>query len=102
MKKSIQSFGRSARVALSLRQTLFISSLFLPTLSHAAGIEDIINRTIQYLQGGLARAIGIFCIIIAGYLCLARQKFPKEYFMMILVGLGIIFGGSTLYSTLVG
>ncbi|WP_373443278.1 hypothetical protein ABXK18_00050 [Legionella pneumophila 130b] len=40
--------------------------------------------------------------MIAGYLCLARQKFPKEYFVMILVGMGIIFGGSSLYSTLIG
>ncbi|CZG79521.1 TrbC/VirB2 family protein [Legionella pneumophila serogroup 1] len=74
----------------------------LPSLSHAQSIESIINRTINYLQGGLARTIGVFCIIIAGYLCLARQKFPKEYFVMILVGMGIIFGGSSLYSTLIG
>ncbi|HAT9038847.1 hypothetical protein DM455_10845 [Legionella pneumophila] len=74
----------------------------LPTFSHAQSIESIINRTINYLQGGLARTVGVFCIIIAGYLCLARQKFPKEYFVMILVGMGIIFGGSTLYSTLIG
>ncbi|MFO9661699.1 TrbC/VirB2 family protein [Legionella pneumophila serogroup 1] len=74
----------------------------LPSLSYAQSIESIINRTINYLQGGLARTVGVFCIIIAGYLCLARQKFPKEYFVMILVGMGIIFGGSSLYSTLIG
>ena len=74
----------------------------IPSLSQAQSIEGIINRTINYLQGGLARTVGVFCIIIAGYLCLARQKFPKEYFVMILVGMGIIFGGSTLYSTLIG
>ena len=77
-------------------------ALLAPSLSHAQGIESIINRTINYLQGGLARTVGIFAIIIAGYLCLARQKFPKEYFVMILVGMGIIFGGSSLYSTLIG
>lgn len=74
----------------------------LPSVSQAQSIESIINRTINYLQGGLARTVGVFCIIIAGYLCLARQKFPKEYFIMILVGMGIIFGGSSLYSTLIG
>lgn len=67
----------------------------VPSISQAQSIESIINRTITYLQGGLARTVGIFCIIIAGYLCLARQKFPKEYFVMILVGMGIIFGGSS-------
>ncbi|HCX3504791.1 TPA: TrbC/VirB2 family protein [Legionella pneumophila] len=83
---------------------LYLMATFtlLPSLSHAQSIESIINKTIAYLQGGLARTVGIFCIIIAGYLCLARQKFPKEYFVMILVGMGIIFGGSSLYSTLIG
>ncbi|HAT8638811.1 TPA: hypothetical protein JBA00_09210 [Legionella pneumophila] len=81
---------------------LIVVCTLLPMLSHAQSIESIINRTINYLQGGLARTVGVFCIIIAGYLCLARQKFPKEYFVMILVGMGIIFGGSSLYSTLIG
>ena len=76
--------------------------LMVPSISQAQSIESIINRTITYLQGGLARTVGIFCIIIAGYLCLALQKFPKEYFVMILVGMGIIFGGSSLYSTIIG
>lgn len=76
--------------------------LLLPTTTHAKSIESIIDRTVRYLQGGLARSIGILCIIVAGYLCLYRQKFPKEYFSMILVGLGIIFGGSTLYNTFIG
>ncbi|HAU1203933.1 TrbC/VirB2 family protein [Legionella pneumophila serogroup 1] len=76
--------------------------LCAPSVSSAQSIESIINRTINYLQGGLARTVGVFCIILAGYLCLARQKFPKEYFVMILVGMGIIFGGSSLYSTLIG
>ena len=84
--------------------TLYLMAvcLMVPSISHAQSIESIINRTITYLQGGLARTVGIFCIIIAGYLCLALQKFPKEYFVMILVGMGIIFGGSSLYSTIIG
>ena len=81
---------------------LVTGSVLFPSLSQAQTIESIINRTTTYLQGGLARSIGVFCIIIAGYLCLARQKFPKEYFIMILVGMGIIFGGSSLYTTLIG
>ncbi|HAU3758465.1 TPA: TrbC/VirB2 family protein [Legionella pneumophila] len=74
----------------------------LPATSHAKSIESIIDRAARYLQGGLARSVGVLCIIIAGYLCLYRQRFPKEYFSMILVGLGIIFGGSTLYNTFIG
>lgn len=86
---------------LKMQFCIFWLSL-LPALSHAQSIDSIINRSIVYLQGGLARTVGIFCIIISGYLCLARQKFPKEYFVMILVGMGIIYGGSSLYSTLIG
>ena len=89
---------------LSLRKILplFLSASFFPAVSEAKTIESIINHTVTYLQGGVARSIGILCIIVIGYLCLALQKFPKETFIMVLVGLGIIFGGSTLYSTLIG
>lgn len=86
---------------LSFAYLVAACALF-PCVCEAQSIESIINRTTHYLQGGLARSIGVMCIIIAGYLCLYRQKFPKEYFSMILVGLGIIFGGSTLYNTFIG
>ena len=78
------------------------SLLMSPSLSHAQSIESILGRTTSYLQGGIARGLGILAIVAVGYLCVVRQKFPKEYFMMILVGLGIIFGGSSLYNSLVG
>ena len=85
-----------------IRDYAVLACALFPSMSHAQSIETIINRTVTYLQGGLARSVGVLCIIVAGYLCLARQKFPKEYFVTILVGMGIIFGGSTLYSTLIG
>lgn len=88
--------------ANTTKYQLLLLMFLSPSLSHAQSIEGIISRTITYLQGGLARTAGILCIIIAGYLCLVRQQFPKEYFIMILVGMGIIFGGSSLYSALIG
>lgn len=81
---------------------MLLAIAFYPGVSEARTIESIINHTVTYLQGGVARSIGVLCIIVMGYLCLALQKFPKESFVMVLVGLGIIFGGSTLYSTLIG
>lgn len=92
---------RQSRRAFKLKTQAILACLLAPSLSYAQSIESIINHSITYLQGGLARTVGIFCIIISGYLCLARQKFPKEYFIMILVGMGIIFGSSSLYSTLI-
>lgn len=79
---------------------LIIAAL-IPSISYAQSIEGIINHTVSYLQGGLARTIGILCIIVSGYLCLFKQRFPKEYFMMILVGMGLIYGSSALYGTLI-
>jgi type IV secretion system protein VirB2 len=98
----IIKYPRIQRALTDLKAYVVVSFLVLPSLAQAQSIESIINRTISYLQGGLARTVGIFCIIISGYLCLVRQKFPKEYFIMILVGMGIIYGGSSLYSTLIG
>lgn len=74
----------------------------LPQASHAATIDSILKNTISYLQGPVAKSVGLAAIIISGYLCIARQKLPKETFIMILVGMGIIFGGTSLYNTLIG
>ena len=84
-----------------MKNLLYLTFLLFPVIAEARTIESIINHTVTYLQGGLARSIGILCIIVMGYLCLALQKFPKESFIMVLIGMGIIFGGSTLYSTLI-
>jgi type IV secretion system protein VirB2 len=89
------------RYRQKLRDYAVLACVLFPSLSHATDIESIINGTVNYLQGGLARSVGILSIIIAGYLCLARQRFPKEYLGMILIGLGLIFGGSYLYSKVV-
>jgi type IV secretion system protein VirB2 len=85
----------------NIKILLALASISFPVVSEARSIESIINHTVTYLQGGLARSIGILCIIVMGYLCLALQKFPKESFIMVLIGMGIIFGGSTLYSILI-
>jgi type IV secretion system protein VirB2 len=90
--------NRIERLNYGLLCALFV----LPTPSFAATLESVINSSVRYLQGTLARAIGIAVIVITGYLCLAKQKFPKEQFVMVLVGLGIIFGASSIYSTVTG
>ena len=81
---------------------LFVTLILAPSLSFASTIEIILNNGVRFLQGPLAKSVGLIAIISSGYLCIARQKLPKEQFLMILIGLGIIFGGSSLYNTLVG
>ena len=69
----------------------------MPTMSHAASIESIIKAVNSYLTGSLAKAVGMLAIVTMGYLCIFAQKFPKEYFIWTMVGIGIIFGGPQLY-----
>ncbi len=80
----------------------WLALLAAPGVTHAASIETVLNNGVKLLQGPIAKGVGLMAIIGSGYLCLARNKLPKEQFVMILVGLGIIFGGTSLYSTLVG
>jgi type IV secretion system protein VirB2 len=65
-------------------------------------IEEILSKATTFLQGGLAKSVGLLAVIGTGYLCIVKQRFPKEQFAMVLLGLGVIFGSSSLYNTLVG
>lgn len=85
-----------------LNEALLLGLLTLPGASHAASIESILTKSAAYLQGSLAKSLGIIAIVASGYMCVVKQQLPKEQFAMILVGLGIIFGGGSLYTTLVG
>lgn len=73
----------------------------LPTTSHAATVQTVLNRAADFLTGQVAKSVGVVVLIGAGYTCLVLQKFPKEQLAMILVGLGIIFGAAALYGFLV-
>jgi type IV secretion system protein VirB2 len=73
----------------------------IPSMSHAATVESILKGAATYLTGTVAKSAGILAIIGMGYLCVYTQKFPKEYFIWTLVGLGIVFGGSQLYQVVV-
>lgn len=93
---------RLRKVNDQLNTMLLTALLAIPQASHAATIDSILKNTISYLQGSVAKSMGLASIIVSGYLCIAKQKLPKETFVMILVGMGIIFGGSSLYNTLIG
>lgn len=78
-----------------------LSLLMVPGVGHAtASVVSVLNKGVSLLQGPLAKGVGVMAIVGSGYLCLARNKLPKDQFVVILVGLGIIFGGSSLFTTL--
>ena len=82
---------------------LSVSLLILvPASSHAASVKSILDKTATWLQGDIAKGIGLIALIGCGYMCIFMQRLPKSQFMMVLLGLGVIFGSSSLYSTLIG
>lgn len=89
---------------------LFISLLALSVLLPAdafAGmghitITSILDKLVGILQGEIAKSIGLIAVVGSGYLCIFKQRFPKEQFLLTLIGLGVVFGSSSIYSTLVG
>lgn len=85
-----------------INKALVFLLVTLPSISQAATIESILNKGVHFLQGPMAKAAGLLAIVGSGFLCLYKQQLPKDQFVMILVGLGIIFGGSSLYSSLIG
>ena len=103
MMKKIANKKAALKKALNpIKQYGCLALLMVPGVGHAASIETVLNNGVKLLQGPVAKGVGLMAIIGSGYLCLARNKLPKEQFVMILVGLGIIFGGSSLYTSLVG
>lgn len=84
-----------------IKQYGFLALLMVPGVGHAtASIDSVLTKGLDILQGSVARGVGVLAIVGSGYLCLARNKLPKEQFVMILVGLGVIFGGSDLLDAL--
>lgn len=70
----------------------------VPVSAEAATLEKIIINVTNWLQGPVAKSAGILAIICSGYLTMVSQRLPKEVFMLMLVGLGLIFGASSLYT----
>jgi type IV secretion system protein VirB2 len=86
----------------ALNRALIGAFLALPLTSHATSIESILNKSVNFLSGGVAKSVGVLVLVGAGYMCLVQHKFPKEQLIMMMVGLGIIYGGSSLYGSLIG
>ncbi|KTD47896.1 vir protein [Legionella quinlivanii] len=82
---------------LAKARYLALCSALLPVPCFAKSIETVINGAVNYLQGDLVRSVAVAIIVTLGYMCFKLQKFPKEYFVYFLVGLGLVFGASEIY-----
>ena len=65
-------------------------------------LVSIVENTIDYLTGDLARVCGVAAVVISGYLFLFQHRIQKTTFISIAAGMGIILGGSTLANELWG
>ena len=83
---------------VDLANTALLSILCaMPSLCHAATADGIINGATHFLTGSFARGIGGLAVIGMGYLTWGTNKFPKESFMMVVLGSVMIFGGAEIY-----
>ncbi|RAP36655.1 hypothetical protein B1207_07580 [Legionella quinlivanii] len=82
---------------LTKAKYLALGCALLPVPCSAKSIETVINGAVKYLQGGLVRSVAVAGIVTLGYMCFKLQKFPKEYFVYLLVGLGLVFGAGEIY-----
>ncbi len=73
----------------------------LPASAMAADITSVLTKTVAFMQGDIAKSVGLIAIISSGYLCIVSQKLPLTRFGMIVGGLGLVFGASSIYTTLV-
>ena len=92
---------KSIKKKLALINPVVLLSL-LPNASHAADVTSILTHAQTWLQGSVAKGVGMLAVIGCGYMCIFQQRLPKSQFLMVLFGLGIVFGASSLYGTLVG
>lgn len=77
--------------------------LFMPTLALAdTTLTDVLQHALDYLTSTPARVLATIAIVGVGYASWHLGKIPKERAIAIIVGIGIVFGATTLLNILVG
>ena len=88
-----------------IRCYFFIAFLILPSMAFAGTtygddssttIETVLHNLIGYLTSTPARGLAVVAIIGIGYSTWHLGKIPKEKAMAIIIGIGIVFGATTL------
>lgn len=63
-------------------------------------LTGVIDKTADFLSGGVAKSIAIIAIIGVGYLTIFTQQLPKKALYSTVGGLGLIFCATTLYAAI--
>lgn len=85
----------SKRTVHKLMNSLFVFMLTLPGLAMAEPWDDVGNKVLQILTGGLARTIAI--IIVAGLgISAMAGKMSWGWAANVVIGIVLVFGGAAL------
>ncbi len=91
--KTQKSFPAAGHICLACYLIL------LPTIA-CADLLATLNGFLDYLTGGIGKAIAALAIVAVGFGCFAMGRVPKAYVIAVVVGVGIIFGSSAILKVL--
>ena len=94
----MKSLNRHALGVAAL--TICVLTLAEPALA-ANGIEGVLNSITTMLNGTIARSIAVLAVMAIGFAWMFGQ-FDMRTAGMCVFGIGLVFGASTIVSTLAG
>ena len=84
---------------------LFVLFIVLPDVAHAAGgfdkITSVLTSITQTVIGPLGKAICVLGIVAVGLMWVFGQMDPKRA-LLVVIGIGVIFGANEIASALTG
>ncbi len=86
-------------------ERLMLFLLLSPSVCFAGSsnkLVSVIDAVTNFLTGPLIRGAGITAIVLVGYNFIFTSKIEKHVAIPVIVGIGIVLGGPTLYNMMAG
>ena len=80
--------------------SLALSKNVLAYSGQSTKIDTVLKALLDYLTSTPARIVAVLAIISVGYATLHLGRMPKQKAIAVVVGIGIIFGGSAVLQML--
>ena len=98
LKNKLTKKQRQCRRGLNYL-TLYLCCL--PVVAEAdTSLVTTLTSALTYLTGDVGKIVASLAIVGGGFACFGMGKLPKGYFVAILLGVGIIFGVSSIMTAL--
>jgi len=98
-------FSRLKSCLKSNYDKLMVALLLSPSVCFAGSsnkLVSVIDAVTNFLTGPLIRGAGITAIVLVGYNFIFTSKVEKHVAIPVIVGIGIVLGGPTLYNMMAG